>query len=94
DHPREGAPFPTPPRRGSSTGSDHCSGAGNDEDVVYVQRSMDSLLYESGIQSRVLKEIGGKSLTVTLQVYGFAAFTAERYPTSIVEIGGLTPPIF
>jgi len=25
DHPREGAPFPTPPRRGSSTGSDHCS---------------------------------------------------------------------
>ncbi|MEN4448095.1 phage major capsid protein [Mycobacterium sp. SM3041] len=69
-------------------------GAGNDEDVVYVQRSMDSLLYESGIQSRVLKEIGGKSLTVTLQVYGFAAFTAERYPTSIVEIGGLTAPVF
>lgn len=24
-HPREGAPFPTPPHRGSSTGIDHCS---------------------------------------------------------------------
>lgn len=69
-------------------------GAGNDEDVVYVQRSSDILLYESAIRSRVLNEIGGKNLTVTLQVYGFGAFTAERYPTSIVEIGGLTAPVF
>ncbi|ORA70898.1 hypothetical protein BST28_22930, partial [Mycolicibacter kumamotonensis] len=28
DHPREGAPFPTPPHRGSSTGIDHCSAEG------------------------------------------------------------------
>lgn len=69
-------------------------GPGNNEDVVYVQRSSDSLLYESGIRSRVLNEIGGKNLTVTLQVYGFLAFTAERYPKSTVEIGGLPAPVF
>ncbi|AMU28553.1 DNA primase [Mycobacteroides abscessus] len=69
-------------------------GTGTNEDVVYVQRSADLLLFESGIRTRTLPEPGAKNLTVCLQVYGYLAFTAGRYPQSVVEIGGLTPPAF
>lgn len=69
-------------------------GTGHNEDVVYVQRSSDMLLYESGIRSRVLNEVGSGNLTVRLQVFGYILFTAERYPKSIVEIGGLPAPEF
>ncbi|WP_234810679.1 transposase, partial [Mycolicibacterium fallax] len=48
DHPREGAPIFTPPRRGSSTGIDHCS------------RLRDELLnswrFDSLLEARVLIE--------------------------------------
>lgn len=63
-------------------------GAGTDEDVVHVLRASDLLLYESGIRSRVLPEVGSGTLTVRLQVYGYLAFTAARYPKSVVEVGG------
>lgn len=71
-------------------------GAGTNEDVVHVLRASDILLYESGIRSRVLPDVGSGNLTVRLQVYGYLAFTAARYPASIVEIGGtgLVSPTF
>lgn len=69
-------------------------GTGTDEDVIYVQRSSDLMLFESGIRSRVLPDVGSGTLTVRLQVYGYIAFTAERYPESVVQITGLTPPSF
>jgi HK97 family phage major capsid protein len=71
-------------------------GAGTNEDVVHVLRASDILLYESGIRSRVLPEVGSGNLTVRLQVYGYLAFTAARYPASVVEIGGtgLVSPSF
>lgn len=71
-------------------------GAGTNEDVVHVLRASDILLYESGIRSRVLPEVGSGNLTVRLQVYGYLAFTAARYPASVVEIGGtgLVSPTF
>ncbi|WP_243087261.1 phage major capsid protein [Streptomyces sp. 891-h] len=71
-------------------------GAGTNEDVVHVLRASDVLLYESGIRTRVLPEVGSGTLTVRLQVYGYLAFTAERYPKSVVEIGGsgLVSPTF
>ncbi|SKM81098.1 phage-related major capsid protein [Mycobacteroides abscessus subsp. massiliense] len=69
-------------------------GTNSDEDVVYVLRAPDLLLFESGIRTRVLNEVGGHNLQVTLQVYGYLAFTAERYPQSVVEISGLTAPTF
>lgn len=71
-------------------------GAGTNEDVVHVLRASDILLYESGIRSRVLPEVGSGNLTVRLQVYGYLAFTAARYPASVVEIGGtgLVSPAF
>jgi HK97 family phage major capsid protein len=71
-------------------------GAGTNEDVIHVLRASDLLLYESGIRSRVLPEVGSGTLTVRLQVYGYLAFTAARYPASVVEIGGtgLVAPAF
>jgi HK97 family phage major capsid protein len=71
-------------------------GAGTNEDVIHVLRASDILLYESGIRSRVLPEVGSGNLTVRLQVYGYLAFTAARYPSSVVEIGGtgLVSPAF
>jgi HK97 family phage major capsid protein len=71
-------------------------GAGTNEDVVHVVRASDLLLFESGIRSRVLPDVGSGNLTVRLQVYGYLAFTAGRYPTSVVELGGtgLTSPSF
>lgn len=84
----QGLPVVTDPNIGTAYGT------GTDEDVAYVQRSSDLLLYESGIRTRVLPEIGGKTLTVHLQVYSYAGFTAERYPQSVVEISGLTAPTF
>ncbi|MFF9310087.1 phage major capsid protein [Streptomyces sp. NPDC014748] len=71
-------------------------GTGTNQDVIHILRASDLLLYESGIRSRVLPEVGSGTLTVRLQVYGYVAFTAERYPKSIVEIGGtgLAAPSF
>ncbi|MFF7966753.1 phage major capsid protein [Streptomyces sp. NPDC007903] len=71
-------------------------GVGTNEDVIHVLRASDLILYESGIRSRVLPEVGSGNLTVRLQVYGYLAFTAARYPQSVVEIGGtgLVAPTF
>jgi len=71
-------------------------GTGTNQDVVHVLRASDLLLFESGIRSRVLPEVGSGNLTVRLQVYGYLAFTAARYPKSVVEIGGsgLVSPSF
>jgi HK97 family phage major capsid protein len=70
------------------------TGASTNADVIHVLRASDLVLFESGIRSRVMPDVGSANLTVRLQVYGYLAFTAARYPQSIVEIGGLTPPTF
>lgn len=87
----QGLPIVTDPNIGTTFGNE--SGGGT-EDVVYVQRSQDITLYESGVRSRVLQEVGSGTLTVRLQVYGYLAFTAARYPSSVVEVSGLIPPTF
>jgi HK97 family phage major capsid protein len=63
-------------------------GDGTNEDVIHVLRASDLLLWESGIRTRVLPEVGSGTLSVRLQVYNYLAFTAARYPKSVVEIGG------
>jgi len=50
------------------------------------------VLWESGIRARVLPETKAQNLTVLLQLFGYLAFSAARYPQSIVEITGLTAP--
>ena len=71
-------------------------GAATNEDVIHVLRVSDLLLFESSIRTRVLEQTRAESLSVLLQVYGFLAFTAERQPRGICEIGGsaLTAPSF
>jgi HK97 family phage major capsid protein len=71
-------------------------GAGTNEDIILVMRASDLLLWESSIRSRVLPEVGSGTLTVRLQVYGYIAFSAERYPksTSILGGTGLVTPAF
>ena len=62
------------------------------QDFIYVLRSSDLILWESGLKTRVLPETRATSLTVLLQVYSYIAFTAARYPQSVAEITGLTAP--
>ena len=69
-------------------------GAGTNEDPILVLRSSDIVLWESGIRARALPEPKASTLTVLLQVYSYEAFSAARYPESVVKITGLTPPTF
>ncbi|EID10189.1 phage major capsid protein [Mycolicibacterium phlei] len=71
-------------------------GTSTNEDVIHVLRASDLLLFESGIRTRTLEQTRAESLTVLLQVYGYLAFTAARYPKSVVEIAGsaLKAPTF
>lgn len=71
-------------------------GTGTNQDVIHVIRASDLLLWESGLRTRVMQEVGSGTLTVRLQVYGYLAFTAGRYPASVVELGGsgLASPAF
>ena len=69
------------------------SPSGN-EDIIYVLRASDLVLWESGIRCRVLPETKAANLTVLLQLYSYAAFSAARYPQSVVTISGLSQPSF
>lgn len=69
-------------------------GGGTNEDRILVLRPDDDLLYESSIRSRVLPEIQSANLQVVVQVYGYLAFSAARYPVSTGIVTGLTTPSF
>jgi HK97 family phage major capsid protein len=71
-------------------------GSGTNEDRILIFRAPDSYLWESSIRSRVLPEVGSGTLTVRLQVYGYLAFTADRYQSGIAVISGtgLVTPTF
>ena len=71
-------------------------GAATNEDVIHVLRVSDLLLFESSIRTRTLEQTRADNLTILLQVYGFLAFSAERQPKGVCEIGGtaLTAPSF
>ena len=80
------------------------------EDHVYVIDSFAHLLWEEGNGLPRYLKLGqafvtgtvGSSLTETLAVYSYAAFTAQRYPLATAIIGGvdatagqgLIPPVF
>jgi len=74
-------------------------GAGTNQDEILVHRASDSIIWEEGDgMPRELRfeEPKGSQLTVQLVVYGYSAFTAERYPVakSAITGTGLTPPTF
>jgi HK97 family phage major capsid protein len=68
------------------------AGAGTNEDIIFVMRAEDLILWESGIRCRVLPEVKSSTLSVVLQAYSYLAFVASRFPQSVVAITGLTPP--
>jgi HK97 family phage major capsid protein len=67
-------------------------GGGTNEDPIYVLRASDIVLWESGVKARVLPETKAQTLTVLLQIYSYLAFSAARYPQSVVQVTGLLAP--
>lgn len=47
----------------------------------------DTMLFESGVRTRVLPDVGSATLTVRFQVYGYLAIAA-RYPSGIHKVVG------
>lgn len=86
-----GLPVVTDPNITTTNGG---TTGGGTEDIIYVLRASDLVLWESGIRARVLPETKAQSLTVLLQIYNYLAFSAARYPQSVVTITGLTAPTF
>lgn len=86
-----GLPVVTDPNISITNGPFSPSG---NEDIIYILRASDLVLWESGIRARVLPETKAANLTVLLQIYNYLAFSAARYPQSVVTIGGLTAPTF
>ena len=73
-------------------------GTGTDEDRIIVAKADDLLLMEQSGAPRELRfeETAGGNLTTKLVVYGYAAFTAGRFPKSVSVISGtgLVAPTF
>lgn len=74
-------------------------GSGSNEDRIIVMRASDPILWEEGDGlPRELRfdDVGSGTLTVRLTVYGYSAFTAERYATgvSVISGSGLATPTF
>ncbi|MGD1204834.1 phage major capsid protein [Mycobacterium seoulense] len=87
----QGLPIITDPNLPTTLGSETPTGT---EDPILIMRLSDSILWESGIRTRAMSETLSGQLTVRLQVFGYLAFTAARYPQSTAEITGLTAPAF
>lgn len=71
-------------------------GGGTNEDRIVATLTTDLILFEGGIRTRALPEVLSGTLTVRFQLYAYAAWTAERYPTgtSIAAGTGLVTPTF
>jgi HK97 family phage major capsid protein len=72
-------------------------GAGTNEDEIFVLSSQDLYLFEEDApRSRVFEDVGSGTLTVRLQVYGYCAFLATRFPKAIAHLSGtgLAAPTF
>jgi len=74
-------------------------GAGTNEDTIYVGNSQELHLWEEGSGEPMMlrfEQPKGAELDVTMIVYGYSAFTSNRYPASWARIGGtgLVTPTF
>ena len=74
------------------------TGAGGNQDEIYVVRRSDMLLFEQPGQPALVRydATAGLNLTATLVAYEYACFIAGRYPASIATISGtgLVTPSF
>ena len=87
----QGLPIITDPNLPITLGGETPAGT---EDPILVMRLSDSILWESGVRTRAMPETLSGQLSVRLQVFGYLAFTAARYPASVAEVTGLTAPAF
>lgn len=87
----QGLPIITDPNLPINLGAETPTGT---EDPILVMRLTDNILWESGIRTRAFPETLAGQLTVRLQVFGYLAFTAARYPQGTAEVTGLTTPTF
>jgi len=70
-------------------------GAATNEDRIIITRREDLYLFEGPTPTiRVYEEVLSGTLQVRIQVFGYIAFTAERYVNATFLITGLTPPSF
>ncbi len=74
-------------------------GAGTNQDTIYVGNAQELHLWEEGDGSPMMlrfEQPKGAELDVTMIVYGYAAFTANRYPNAWAQINGtgLVTPTF
>ncbi len=66
------------------------AGAGGNEDVIFIVRRADMLLFEDNTQPVMVRmdQTAGLNLTVTLVAYQYACFIGGRYPASISMLSG------
>ena len=71
-------------------------GAGSNQSVIIAGRFEENYLFESPVVTRVLPQTYGNQLSVLLQIYGYIAFSANRYPNanSVITGTGLVNPVF
>ena len=75
------------------------NGAGSNEDVIIIGNTQESHLWEQGAGDPMMlrfEQPKGAELDITMIVYGYSAYTANRYPNAFALIGGtgLITPTF
>ena len=75
------------------------NGAGSNEDVIIVGNTQEAHLFEQGGGEPMMlrfEQPKAAELDVTMIVYGYSAFTANRYPNAFALVGGtgLVTPTF
>jgi hypothetical protein len=75
------------------------NGTGTNEDVIIIGNTQEAHLFEQGGGDPMMlrfEQPKGSELDVQMIVYGYAAFTANRYPNAFALVGGtgLVTPTF
>jgi len=75
------------------------NGVGTNEDVIIVGNTQEAHLFEQGSGEPMMlrfEQPKGAELDITMVVYGYNAFTANRYPNAFALVGGtgLITPTF
>jgi HK97 family phage major capsid protein len=75
------------------------NGAGTNEDVIIIGNTQESHLWETSAGSPFMlrfEDVKSAELEVKMVVYGYSAYTANRYPNAFALIGGtgLVTPTF
>jgi HK97 family phage major capsid protein len=72
------------------------SGAGTNQDTIYVVHMPDLVLMEGALQTRVMEQPLSDTLEVRVQLFGYSAFASGRFEKGLCAISGtgLVTPAF